>query len=259
MIDIAKLRFNLDQAKPERSTYLIHGNYGVGKTSLLGDMLRTEAATGPVRYINMAGEDGSLSVSTLGLGDIGYTAHDLEEFKAIIDDAKMQGLAAVGIDGFQWLGKFVIRSVCGQRLPSVGKGSDDWQKIHQAFEQVVPTLRWMAPIVMATASSDRSMDQITGEITLTPDLPGRQAAGVGGMFDFVFVLKTRPVNPTKIERYVLTAPVGNMVIRARLPRSLPAELTLPEGPGGWAKIKAAIAACFMPEAAEMALAGRKMK
>ena len=84
------------------------------------------------------------------------------------------------------------------------------------------------------------MDQVSGEITLTPDFPGRQAAGVGGQFDFVFVLMARPTGPAQVRRWLMTAPTANTVIRARLPRSLPHEIVIPENGGGWKAIKGAI-------------------
>jgi hypothetical protein len=86
------------------------------------------------------------------------------------------------------------------------------------------------------------MDQISGEISLTPDMPGRQAAGVGGQFDFVFLVKAQAMSPTKVRRWVCTAPQANTIIRQRLPKSLPPEIEIPDGDGGWAAIKKAMEA-----------------
>lgn len=230
-------RFNLDIATLDRFTMLLHGSYGVGKTHLLGDMLKFEGEAGPVRFLNIRGEDGMLSVADTGLGDVGESVDTLKDFKDALADYAKLGLSALAIDGGKPFGRMVIKSVCGERLPSVGKGSDDWQKIHIEFEVAIASLRSIAPIVVMASSSDRSMDQISGELSLTPDFPGRQAAGSGGQFDFVFVMKSQPLSPTKIKRSLLTSPVANTVIRARLPKALPAEIELPEGPGGWAKLK----------------------
>ena len=231
-------RFNLDLKTLDKFTMLIHGNYGTGKTYFLGDMLKTESASGPVRFLNLRGEDGMLSLADAGLGDVGETVDTLKDFQDALADYAKLGLAALAIDAGKSFGKIITKSVCGERLPSVGKGSDDWQKIHQAFEASIAALRGVAPIVVMAASSDRSMDQISGEMSLTPDFPGRQAAGSGGQFDFVFVMRSMPTGPNKIRRSLLTSPVANTVIRARLPRPLPTEIELPEGPGGWAKLRA---------------------
>lgn len=230
-------KFNLDIATLDRFTMLLHGNYSSGKTHLLGDMLKHEAQSGPVRFLNVAGEDGYLSVANSGLGEIGETVDTLADFKAALADYAKMGLAALAIDGGKPFGKMVIKAVCGDRLPSVGGASQDWGKIHGEFEALVATFRDVAPIVVMAASSDRSLDQVTGQTSLTPDFPGRQAAGSGGQFDFVFLLKAEALSPTRVKRTVLMQPVNNTVIRSRLPKALPAELEIPDGPGGWKKIK----------------------
>lgn len=235
-----RTRFNLDLTDLTRFTMLIHGNNAVGKTSLLGDMLLEERKNGAVAFINIAGEDGSLSIRNLGLGEIGENVDTLDDLKSALADFRRAGLSAIAVDGGKWLGRACIRHVCGERPPSVGKGSDDWQKIHTEFESVIASLRHVAPIVLMASTSDRSMDQVSGELTLTPDLPGRQAAGVGGMFDFVFVMAARPTGPNKVRRWLMTAPAGNTLIRTRLPRPLPHEIEIPENGGGWRRVKEAI-------------------
>lgn len=248
-----RTRFNLDIPDMRRMTFLIHGNYGVGKTRLLGDMLLTEQqGGGKVAFLNVGGEDGHLSVANLGLGEVGETVDTLADFKAALIDYKKAGIAALAIDGGSQFGKLVIRSVCGERLPSVGKGSDDWQKIHSEFETTIASLRDVAPIVMMASRSDRSTDQISGEVSLTPDMPGRQAAGVGAQFDFVFVMKAIATGPNKIRRFLQTAPMANTVIRARLPQALPHEIEIPEGGGGWVNLRKNIAASLDSALAKVA-------
>lgn len=237
-------RFNLDLPDLQRILMLVHGNYGVGKTHLLGDMLREERARGDVRFLNIRGQDGYLSIANLGLGEVAETVDTLADFKAAIQDYQKAGIRALAIDDMKQLGQLVIKSVCGERLPSVGKGSDDWQRIHKELETLLPSLRWIAPVVLCASASDRSVDQITGETSLTPDLPGRQAAASGGMFDFVFVLRAMAIGPNKIKRTLQCAPVANTVIRARLPRPLPAEIDIPENGGGWKKLMAEIENCL---------------
>lgn len=224
---------NLDLSTLDRFTMLVHGNYGVGKSFLLGDFLSYYKSMGPVRFINIAGEDGFLTLANMQLGEIGETVETLQDLQDALSDAKKAEVVALAIDGIKHVGRLVIRANCGDRLPSVGKGSDDWQKIHRDLENVITSLRQVAPVVLCASSSDRSMDQISGELSLTPDLPGRAASGVGGMFDMVFVMKATVVGPGKVKRSLMTAPMANTVIRARLPKPLPTEIVLPEGPGAW--------------------------
>ena len=245
-------RFNLDIPNLERIFALVHGNYGVGKTHFLGDMLREEQQRGGVRFLNVRGEDGYLSLANLGVGDVGETVDTLADLQAALKDYRAEGLRALAVDGMKQLGQLVIKSVCGERLPSVGKGSDDWQRIHKEFETLVPSLRTVAPIVLCASASDRSMDQITGETSLTPDFPGRQAAASGGMFDFVFVMRAQVIGPNKVRRVLQCAPVANTVIRSRLPRPLPAEIDLPENGGGWKKLMTEIESCLKKASKEAA-------
>lgn len=239
-----RTRLNLDLASLERFTMLIHGGYGTGKTHFLGDMLKTEGQKGPVGFINIAGEDGYLSMAGIGLGEIGETVDTLSDLKAALGDLKQKGCVAVGIDGGKQFGQLVIKSVCGEKLPSVGKGSDDWSRIHREFELTIASLRLVAPVIVMASASDRSLDQISGETSLTPDMPGRQAAGVGGQFDFVLIMKAQPVSPTKVRRWLATAPQANTVIRTRLPKQLPQEIEIPENGGGWSKLRAEMDKCL---------------
>src|SRR5207245_5898790 len=105
-------------------------------------------------------------------------------------------------------------------------------------------LKWVAPVIIMASSSDRSMDQVSGEMSLTPDLPGRQAAGIAGMFDFVFIIKAISTSPTTVKRVIETVPVANTIIRQRLPRPLPPQIDIPENGGGWKKLVDAIQNCL---------------
>jgi hypothetical protein len=234
-------RFDLNLSDLARATYLVHGNYGVGKTFLLGDALKYEMSLGKkAHFLSFKDEEGHNSIVNLGLGQIAERVETYDDFIAALADCKKDGVDALAIDNLKWLGRATIKKHCGDRLPSVGRGSDDWQKIHKDFEEAIGKLRWTAPTVVCAASSDRSMDQISGEISLTPDFPGRQAAGSGGLFDFVFVLRATTIGPGKIKRVLCTAPQQNTVIRARLPRPLPHEIELPENGGGWKALQLAI-------------------
>lgn len=237
-------RFDLDLRTLDRFTILFHGGYGVGKTFILGDMLRHESKTGPVRFLNIAGEDGQLSIANFGLGSIGETVDTLNDFVEALNEYKQAGTRALAIDGGKAFGKLIVRSVCGDRIPSVGGKSDDWTQIHAKFENTVGMLRTIAPIVCMASSSDRSMDQVSGELSLTPDMPGRQAAGIAGMFDFVFVVRAQALNANTVKRWIDTAPAANTIIRQRLPKPLPSQIDMPQGGGGWKKLVEEMQKCL---------------
>lgn len=232
-----RTRLDLDLATLDRFTMLIHGNYGVGKTSFLGDMLRTESKHGAVGFINIAGEDGYLSIQGYGLGECGETVDTLADFKAALGDLKQKGCVAIGIDGGKQFGDLIKKSIRPDGLLQMGQGKDDWQRFHREFETTIASLRLAAPVIVMASASDRSLDQISGETSLTPDMPGRQAAGVGGQFDFVFIMRAQATSPTTVRRWLATAPQANTVIRSRLPRALPHEIEIPKDGGGWSKLR----------------------
>lgn len=225
-------------------TFLIHGPYGSGKTHLIGDMLRTQAEqTGkPGRFINMKGEDGYLSIAAPILeGAKGVTVDSFEDLESALKQAKADGVSAIGLDGWQRLYPFTYKKILGSdRLPVVGGQKNEWSEVHRAAEQLIETLRYYAPVIMCTAASDKSVDQLRGETHTTPNFPGRTAAGIGGMFDFVFYMESEVIGPNKIKRKLLTAPVSKMVVRYRLPRAMPTSIEMPEGPGGWTLVVNAI-------------------
>lgn len=237
--------YNLDLPSLDRIALLIHGGYGQGKTHLLGDMLRSERARGPVRYINIAGEDGSAAIGGMGLGEIAVTVDTHEDLLAEIADMAKKGLRALAVDSMHHIARLEMRYVTGSdRLPRIAKDSNEWGELNQMLRATMLTLKTLAPIVMVACPSDKSVDQLTGKILWTPDVPGRNAVGSSGWFDFVFVMKSDVVGQNKFRRVLLTGPISDVVIRTRTPKPLPTELVIPEGGGGWDLLYAAIQSAF---------------
>ncbi len=150
----------------------------------------------------------------------------------------------MGIDGGKWFGRLCIKDVCGDRLPKVGGQSDDWTQIHSRYENTISRLRHIAPIVAMASSSDRSMDQVSGNMSLTPDMPGRQAAGCAGLFDFVLIVKAEAIRGGVMKRTIETEPVANTIIKYRLPKPLPPSIEIPMNGGGWKALVDAMQACL---------------
>jgi hypothetical protein len=219
----------------EGGTFLLHGPYGSGKTHLIGDMLHTESTEGPVRLLNLKGEDGYLSIRPEIITEAqGETVSEYDDLLAALTDAKKAGVRAIGIDGFHRLYPFVYRKVFGaDRSPSIGGTRNEWGDCHKMAGDLMDMLRYFAPIVVVSSASDKSLDQLRGETHTTPNFPGQMAAGVGGRFDFVFYLESEVIGPSKVRRKLLTAPVSKMVVRYRLPRPLPPSIDLTDGAGGW--------------------------
>lgn len=220
---------------------LVHSAYGAGKTHLAGDFLATLRAEGPVAYINIRGEDGYLSLASFQLGDIGETVETLAELRAAIDDYAGRQLVGLAVDSLKWLNRLVQAATLGTDTRAPEK--TEWGPVHFEMDRLCASLRRAAKYVLVTCPSDKSLDQLRDRTYITPDLPGREAAGAAGWFDFVGYLSADALGPGKIQRKVTFAPNSNIVTRARTPRPI-ADVTLPEGPGGWARITAAINAAL---------------
>ena len=231
---MARQKFNLDLQMTDSFTMMVHGIRAAGKTFLIGDMLAYEREHGPVCFINMAGEDGQASAKSFGLGEIGETHDSYEDFKAFCKEYAGKKLRAVGLDSVSVLGRWVMRSVIGaDRLPRITKESNEWGEFHREMDNAMALFRNTAKRILAVCPSDRSVDAVTQRTYISPDLPGRQAVGSAGWFDFVAYLQADVTGPGQVSRRFIIAPNSTIVVRQRLARQITQDLTLPTGPGSW--------------------------
>jgi hypothetical protein len=233
-------KFDLDKSELDGYSLLVHGNRAAGKTHLMGDFLKTESANGPIRFINVVGEDGELTLKGMGLGDVGEHIDSLDDFLAAIKEYEGLKLQALGVDSLFALSRWIMRKVTGSdRLPEIRKESNEWGDLHHKSYNTAMAVRRAAKIVMCTCPSDKSVDQISGKTFITPDLPGRQASGSAGWFDFVGFIDTVSTS-SGVERTFNMAPNNQTIVRQRLPKQITEPIKLPQGPGGWLAIKTAI-------------------
>lgn len=232
---MARKRFNLDKATLDGASILIHGGYGKGKTHLAGDMLRTEQAHGEVMFLNIPGEDGWKTTSAMGLGDVGVEIEDFADLRALIDEYTEKPIRALALDSAKFVSRLIERFVTGSdRTPRVtSNGPNEWGEVNRHLETTFSKLRRCAKYVMVVSPSDKSVDQLSGRTLWTPDLPGRNAVGSAGWFDFVFVVDLEGTGPGRVSRILRTGISNDIVIRTRSPKPLPASIDLPEGGGGW--------------------------
>ena len=228
-----RTRLNLDLRNLDKVVMLVHGSVNVGKTHLMGDMLRTEMANGPVLFINVKGEDGTLSLAEMGLGEVGETVENLKDWKELINDYRGKALRGLGVDSLKALCRLVMEGkVSSDRPPE----KTEYGLIHWFMESLTKELRTLAPVVLCVCPSDKSINQLDGRTYITPDLPGREAAGSAGWFDAVGYLKTEVMSATKVQRAVTFAPNPSIITRVRLPRPVLSDILIPEHSGGWAAI-----------------------
>lgn len=231
---MARQKFNLDLTMTDSFTMMVHGIRAAGKTFLIGDMLAFEREYGKVCFVNMAGEDGAASAKSFGLGEVGETHESYDDFKAFCKEYAGKKLRAVGLDSVSVLGRWVMRSVIGaDRLPRITKESNEWGEFHREMDNAMALLRNTAQRILAVCPSDRSVDAVTQRTYISPDLPGRQAVGSAGWFDFVAYLQADVVGPGRVSRKFIIAPNSTIVVRQRLARQIASDLDLPTGPGSW--------------------------
>jgi AAA domain len=233
-----KFSLNLKTATLEKAITLIHGGYASGKTHLLADFLKYYSAQGPVKFVNVIGEDGYLSAQSFGLGDIGETVTTYDDLTACLNDARKEKCVALGVDSMKMASKLAMSHVLGtsDRMPSVGSNGNEWGAVHFAMENITNRMRNAAPFVFCVCPSDKSINQLDGRTYITPDLPGREAAGSAGWFDFVGYLSADVQGKDKVVRKVKFAPNNSILTRQRLPRAIVEDIDIPEGEGGWKRI-----------------------
>ena len=232
-------KLNLDLRSVDRIAMLIHSAYGAGKTYLVGDMLKAELerTKGPVLFVNVKGEDGTLSLADMGLGDVGETVETLTDWKELVADAHKRGLKAIGVDSMKALVRLVMRDKIGVDRPPE---KTEYGIIHWVMENLATELRTLASVVLCVCPSDKSVNQLDGRTYITPDLPGREAAGSAGWFDFVGYLKADTLSPKEVTRAITFAPNASIITRQRLPKPITHDISIPTGKGGWAAIRGAI-------------------
>lgn len=237
---MARKKFNLDTAELDGYTLLVHGGRASGKTYLVGDFLKTESAFGPVRFLNIVGEDGNLTLRGMGLGDVGEHIESHKDFMDALKEYQEKKVHALGVDSIHALSRWIMQKVTGSdRLPEIRTGTNEWGEFHQHSYNTYMAVRRAAKLIMCTCPSDKSVEQLSGKTFVTPDLPGRQAAGSAGWFDFVGYIEATNT-ASGVTRTFNMAPNATVIVRQRLPKQISQAIPLPQGPGGWQAIKDAI-------------------
>lgn len=243
-------KFNLDDVGMRGGTILPFGDAAVGKTHLIGDMLKVEQAAGPVQYINILGEDGMLTISKLGLGNVGVTIDTYEDFMALIKEKTAKPDQAWGIDSFQMLQRLASKKITGSdRLPKIPSSDEmksgainEWPEIHRLVEDAARKAKYAARFVMFACSIDKTVDNLdlSGRPKakyIGPNLPGKEATECQYWFDFIGQLTCTAVGPGKYLRTFDMVKDNIKLVRQRLPQMIVKPIILPEGQGGWLTIK----------------------
>jgi hypothetical protein len=239
--------FDLDVRDLHRLAVLGFGPYNSGKTYLMGDFLAEQKKVGEVAFIDIKGEEGSLSVADFKLGKCGYRVEKLTELKALFAHLKTRNLAGVGLDSLQALIAIINRSLFQSDIYPDEPAK--WNEFHSTLRATVAEFKTVAPWVFATCSAAMETDPMHQELTgqpikfVAPDLPGKQARFIIGCFDMAGYLSVKRKGNKTTRHFVLDAP-DKLLVRQRLPRPITERIVLPEGPGGWLAIRSKIEAAL---------------
>ena len=244
-------RFNLDKKELKGGSSLVHGNYASGKSHLIGDFLRTEREFGDIAFLDIVGEDGSSSCANFGLGEKGIRIESIADAREFIEAYRGNKLAGIGLDSLPALVQLVIRDVVKEnRMPQVVPGSpkNEWSDVHFMMKSLILDFKSCCQWLMAVSTSDISVDPVLERTTgkkgfITPDLPGRQAAGCAAWFDLVGYLKAE-ITVDGVTRKLMVTPNNMILTRQRLPKEINQDIVIPRNKGGWSNIKAAMMAAL---------------
>lgn len=234
---------------------LIHGDYSVGKTHFLGSALKSLTAGGPGLLIVTQGEPCLSTIQGVGIPDLAVVVlESYADADEVVREYAGKGLRVVGLDSLLILSDMTIEKVTGgQRGPGqkddkgrTYDGRQEWSTVKNDYRRAVKQLQRLAPFFLAVCPSSKSENELTGQTSISPDLPGKTAIGIVGMFDFCAYLDYTPLSPTKVQRRLHLEPMGSIATRCNLPRAITKPILLPEGIGGWELFEAEVKKCLVP-------------
>lgn len=247
-------KFNLNITNLDTTSVLVQGIPNCGKTHLGGDMLLTEREFGPVRFIDIKGEGGAASIAHMGLGDVGVTVDSAKDVRELAAEFARDKVHAAVLDGGRLLFNLILieqvqsdpKTADAIRLPDARydgeKSKGYWSQGRFAMEQTITLLKTSVKVLMLTVTSQQDVHEITGQKQVAPDIYGKMGSGLIGLFDFSGYIKAEVTGPGRVQRTVSFEVRNDVQTRQRLAYPLKETIVLPDGLGGWAKIKAALTA-----------------
>ena len=247
-------KFNLNLTNLETPSMLVQGVPNCGKTHLGGDMLKYESQYGPVRFINIKGEDGWASIAHMDLGDVGVTVDSAKDVRELAAEFARDKVHAVVLDGGRLLFNLILieqvqsapATATEVRLPDARydgeKSKGYWSQGRFQMEQTITLLKTSVKVLMLTVTSQQDVHEITGQKQIAPDVYGKMGSGLIGLFDFSGYVSASVMGLGKVERRVSFEVRNDVQTRQRLAYPLKDTIVLPDGLGGWKKIKEALAA-----------------
>ena len=236
----------LDLSVPVLSklSLLLYGAPNVGKTRLLGDAIfhMSSNPDAKIKFINMSGEDGYMSVSGYDIPDgVAETIETLADLTEIINEGPYDLLC---LDSLAIVSKLCVAAVTkGVRVPLMTKEKNQWSEIHLIFETLLRRLLSSSTFFLTTTHAQMHEDPITGETRISPEFEGaKQTLIVKKMFDMIAYLTASTNAKGVVDRRILVKPMAKgtkdapgVVTKQRLTRTITEDIAVPEGDGVFEK------------------------
>jgi hypothetical protein len=110
------------------------------------------------------------------------------------------------------------------------------------MEQTINLLKTAVRVLIVTSTSAVDVHEVTGLKQIAPDIYGKMGAGMVGLCDFSGYIKAEVMGPGRAQRSLSFEVRGDVQTKQRLAIPLKEAIVLPDGFGGWSKIKAALTA-----------------
>jgi len=203
--------------------FMVYGEFGVGKTRLLGTA-QDHPLTSPVLVLDI--EAGSATLRDRP--DVDVVRVDsmkklVDQYKELEEDAQSGKpyYKTVGIDSLTELQKLDMNDIMkavikrdSDRDPDV-PSMREWGKSTNHIRQIVRQFRDLPYNVIFTALLARDQDESSGAVSYGPDLPGKLKGQIPGFLDVVGYMHTIQEKDA-IERRLLVQPTQKYKAKDRL-------------------------------------------
>jgi hypothetical protein len=250
-----RARFNLDIKSYDSLSMLVYGMYGCGKTHFMGTALQwaltsAKCPPGGALYLNVANQDGYMSIANMELGTIGEVIEEVADLEEFLKQFETEPpLFILCVDSLLDIARLVMRKVTkADRIPKGGRGNEnEWTRIHHEMGKVVRQLKRCSRYLLVSAPAQRHLNPVTNMTWIMPDLPGKQAFDMVGEFDFVGYLRAATDFKGKVKRHLIVKqmPEGDedqpgILTRQRMAKEITTDIVIPPAVGGWQEFMAVV-------------------
>lgn len=230
-----RIKLTLEPQDPQHQRVLIHGASNTGKTYLAGSAMKYYLEEGKsVFFVDTVGEEGTRSIVDMGLPvDVAETVDTYKDFQEILKERTAAKTGLLVVDSLKFVWKYIMLDVLkSDRAPVISKTSTDWTDLYRAYDKMLVQLIGAATDLIVLCPSDISMNEVKGELMITPDLPGRKRAETVSSMDMVGYLESDPLG-AKTRRVLSFHGRGGITTKMRSRTPVTSSFPIIEGHDAW--------------------------